>query len=141
EAASRGRADIWGHLGPAAVGAAVVAALVAVSVAAASTTAVRATAAVFALLWIASPEVARFLGAPSARFRRRRLLSPADRETTLRYARLHWAYFEHFVNDTTAWLAPDNVQETPHEAIALRTSPTNMGLQLTACVAAHELGF
>ncbi|NTU85506.1 MAG: glycosyl transferase, partial [Chloroflexales bacterium] len=36
---------------------------------------------------------------------------------------------------------PDNFQETPHPRIADRTSPTNIGLQLLADLAAHDFGY
>ena len=50
--------------------------------------------------------------------------------TALRYARLHWQFFERFVTAETHWLAPDNFQEDPAPVVAMRTSPTNIGLQL-----------
>ena len=39
------------------------------------------------------------------------------------------------------WLAPDNFQEDPEPVVAMRTSPTNIGLQLLATVSAYDLGF
>src|SRR5207237_10903341 len=41
----------------------------------------------------------------------------------------------------TQWLAPDNCQEDPAPVVAMRTSPTNIGLQLLATVSAYDLGF
>ena len=41
----------------------------------------------------------------------------------------------------THWLAPDNFQEDPEPVVAMRTSPTNIGLQLLATVSAYDLGF
>jgi cyclic beta-1,2-glucan synthetase len=58
-----------------------------------------------------------------------------------RYALLHWRYFDRFVGEDTHWLAPDNFQEDPAPVVAMRTSPTNIGLQLLATVSAHDLGF
>ncbi|HET9039358.1 MAG TPA: glucoamylase family protein, partial [Gemmatimonadales bacterium] len=90
-------------------------------------------------LWLASPSVAQALGAP-AQHRDRRL--PAEsRRQALRYALLHWRFFDRFVSAETSWLAPDNFQETPEPVVALRTSPTNIGLQLLATVSAFDLGF
>lgn len=90
-------------------------------------------------LWLAAPFVAYAMSLPFVR--RVAPLSEAAREQALRYARAHWEFFARFVNDETAWLAPDNVQEDPEQVVALRTSPTNIGLQLLATVSAHDLGF
>jgi cyclic beta-1,2-glucan synthetase len=92
-----------------------------------------------ALLWIAAPALARTLNAPPTL--PTRYLSPEAREQAVRYARLHWAYFDHFVSDETNWLAPDNYQDDPTPAVAMRTSPTNIGLQLMAIISAFELRF
>src|SRR5690606_4737287 len=64
-----------------------------------------------------------------------------ERAAALRYARLHWEYFNTFVSEETNWLAPDNFQESPDPEVALRTSPTNIGLQLLSIVSASDLGF
>jgi cellobiose phosphorylase len=90
-------------------------------------------------LWVASPAVAHALSAPAApnRFR----LSPARRLEALRYALLHWRFFDRFVGADTNWLAPDNFQEDPSPVLAMRTSPTNVGLQLLATASAYDLGF
>src|SRR5262249_47667333 len=44
-------------------------------------------------------------------------------------------------SQATHWLAPDNFQEDPEPVVAMRTSPTNIGLQLLATVSAYDLGF
>ncbi|MGH7504683.1 MAG: GH36-type glycosyl hydrolase domain-containing protein, partial [Longimicrobiales bacterium] len=90
-------------------------------------------------LWIASPAIAHTLSAPP--IRRQQVLPAARQREALRYALLHWRYFDRFVTADTNWLAPDNVQEDPAPAIAMRTSPTNIGLQLLATVSAYDLGF
>jgi cyclic beta-1,2-glucan synthetase len=89
-------------------------------------------------LWAAAPLVAHEMSRP----RRRRIapLDVEDRATALEYARAHWAFFARFADASTAWLAPDNVQEDPYRVVAMRTSPTNIGLQLLATVTAHDLG-
>ena len=91
------------------------------------------------LAWIASPAVAYALRVPAVP-RELRLSSSARRQAR-RYALLHWRFFEQFVSAETNWLAPDNFQEEPEPVIAMRTSPTNIGLQLLATVSAWELGF
>ncbi|MEP6762823.1 MAG: glucoamylase family protein [Gemmatimonadaceae bacterium] len=90
-------------------------------------------------LWVASPRIARVLSAPirSTSY----VLSPNAREDALRYARLHWKYFEKFATGDTHWLTPDNYQVDPAPVIAMRTSPTNIGLQLMSTISAYDLGF
>lgn len=92
-----------------------------------------------ATLWLASPAIATALGMPVLPPASR--LSSAQRAEALRYAKLHWEYFARFVTEETHWLVPDNFQENPLPVVAMRTSPTNIGLQLMAIVSAHELGF
>jgi len=91
------------------------------------------------LLWFSSPSLAHALSAPA--IPGEVYLSGSERDTALRYAQLHWQYFEKFVGADTHWLAPDNFQEDPHPIVAMRTSPTNIGLQLLATVTANDLGF
>ncbi|MDH5233591.1 MAG: carbohydrate-binding protein [Gemmatimonadota bacterium] len=89
--------------------------------------------------WVSAPLIAHAMSQPVVR--EVVALDDEQQATTLRYARAHWAFFERFVNAASAWLAPDNFQEDPEPVVALRTSPTNIGLQLLATVSAHDLGF
>jgi cellobiose phosphorylase len=89
--------------------------------------------------WVGAPHVAHALSAPAVR--RVLRLAPEERAQSMRYALLHWRYFERFVNGDTRGLAPDNFQEDPEPVIATRTSPTNIGLQLLSIVSAYDLGF
>src|SRR4051812_41996255 len=91
------------------------------------------------LAWLASPSIAFALSHPSILGEIH--LTDAERQAALRYAKLHWTYFEKFVTEETHWLAPDNFQEDPEPVLALRTSPTNIGLQLLSTVSAMDLGF
>ncbi|HEY8175841.1 MAG TPA: hypothetical protein VIF32_09125, partial [Gemmatimonadaceae bacterium] len=90
-------------------------------------------------LWAASPAIAHALGAPA--MRRQWHMPEQTRVAALRYAQLHWQFYEKFVTEATHWLAPDNFQEDPIPVVAMRTSPTNIGLQLLATVCARDLGF
>jgi len=92
-----------------------------------------------ALAWIAAPAVAPSLSRPPARPDER--LAPEARAKALRYALLHWRYFDRLVGAETNWLAPDNFQAEPEPVVAMRTSPTNVGLQLLSTMSAHDLGF
>lgn len=91
------------------------------------------------LLWAASPGLAHALSAPVPRGPTR--LSAAQRNEALRLALLHWRFFDRFVGAETQWLVPDNFQEDPVPTLAMRTSPTNVGLQLLAIGSARDLGF
>ncbi|WP_252727248.1 GH36-type glycosyl hydrolase domain-containing protein [Paracoccus sp. C2R09] len=93
----------------------------------------------FVLLWLSAPLIARATG---------RALPPATKPLTpdaarhLRLtARRTWNYFETFVTARHSHLPPDNHQETPTPLTAARTSPTNVGLYLLACVAARDFGW
>jgi cyclic beta-1,2-glucan synthetase len=90
-------------------------------------------------VWFGSPAVAQLLSDPATPPELR--LSETERQAALRYAKLHWQYFEHFVSEATQWLAPDNFQEDPDPIVAARTSPTNIGLQLMSIVSAYDLEF
>ncbi|HET6765555.1 MAG TPA: glucoamylase family protein, partial [Longimicrobiaceae bacterium] len=92
-----------------------------------------------AALWAASPWIAHVLSTPAAPGQRP--LAPGQRHEAMRYALLHWRYFERFVTAETSWLVPDNYQEDPAPVVAMRTSPTNVGLHLLAIGSAHDLGF
>ena len=91
------------------------------------------------LAWIASPAIAQALGRPAVL--REHRLSRESRRQVLRYALLHWRFFDRFAGEETQWLAPDNFQEKPEPVVAMRTSPTNIGLQLLATTSAWDLGF
>ncbi len=58
-----------------------------------------------------------------------------------RLARRTWGFFETFVTAADHWLAPDNYQEHPAEALAHRTSPTNIGMALLANLTAYDFGY
>ncbi|MDQ6886648.1 MAG: carbohydrate-binding protein [Gemmatimonadota bacterium] len=89
------------------------------------------------ILWTIAPQLAHRLSLPHRQ--RDRALAPEERDTALRYARLHWDFFDRLVTADTHWLAPDNLQETPEPVMARRTSPTNIGLQLLSLVSAYDL--
>ncbi len=65
----------------------------------------------------------------------------ADDEDFLRNAGLRtWRYFREFDGPENNFLIPDNVHENP-AVVARRTSITNIGLQLTANLAAWDFGY
>jgi cyclic beta-1,2-glucan synthetase len=90
-------------------------------------------------LWFASPFVAWWISRPHVH---REAKLTADQTTFLRkLSRKTWAFFETFVGPEDHWLPPDNFQEHPVDAIAHRTSPTNIGLSLLANLSAYDFGY
>jgi cyclic beta-1,2-glucan synthetase len=56
-------------------------------------------------------------------------------------ARSAWRFFERCVVAGENYLPPDNLQTSPFELVAHRTSPTNMGLYLLSAVCAAKFGW
>ena len=98
-----------------------------------------AVAAPVLVLWLASPAVAWWLSLPLPAARPE--LTVSDTAFLRGVARRTWRFFETFVSDTDHYLPPDNVQEDPPRGVAHRTSPTNIGLALTANLAAYDFGY
>ncbi|MFA5205287.1 MAG: glucoamylase family protein [Lentisphaeria bacterium] len=90
-------------------------------------------------LWLAAPWIAWWISRPLAAATPD--LTAAQTGFLRHTARMTWHYFETFVTAQENWLPPDNFQEAPGPVLALRTSPTNMGLALLANLAARDLGY
>ena len=52
-----------------------------------------------------------------------------------------WKFFKENVSDADNNLPPDNIQLSPYEKVAHRTSPTNIGLYVTSVLSALDFGF
>lgn len=52
-----------------------------------------------------------------------------------------WLYFASFLTEENNYLIPDNLQLNREEKIDLKTSPTDIGMSITAVISANELGF
>ncbi|OFI07442.1 N,N'-diacetylchitobiose phosphorylase [Clostridium acetireducens DSM 10703] len=90
------------------------------------------------LLWAFSPFIAFYI---SKDLHIKRYIKEEDKLMLRKLSRKIWAYFEDFINEDSNWLAPDNYQENPNNGIAHRTSPTNIGMGLTANICAYDLGY
>jgi cyclic beta-1,2-glucan synthetase len=101
---------------------------------------INGAAIAFALLWTVSPAIAAWTSRTHP-LREERTLSLQHARDLRLIARRTWRYFETFVTPAHNALPPDNVQESPHQAIAHRTSPTNIGLYLLSAIAARDLGW
>lgn len=64
-----------------------------------------------------------------------------DTDKLLQIAYATWTYFDTFCNEQTQFLPPDNFQEHPGKILVKNTSPTNIGMGITACINAFDLGF
>jgi len=100
-------------------------------------------------LWYALPFLALWMAGPFAgarlstlrRYKPQRPLAPED-ELMLRItARRTWRYFTDFAGPESAWLPPDNYQISFGNNLAMRTSPTNIGLGLLGALGAHDFGY
>ena len=96
------------------------------------------TVLLLTVLWLLAPRIMTAISRSPTR--ERQPLTGEARATAERYAARHWHFFETFVTAETHWLAPDNFQAEPEPVVAMRTSPTNIGLQLLATVSARDLG-
>lgn len=95
-------------------------------------------ATVLCLLWAGSPVWIWWGSRPSASAQK---LSNQDATYLEGIARDSWRLFERCVVAQENYLPPDNLQSTPFDMVAHRTSPTNMGLYLLSVACAREFGW
>jgi len=89
-------------------------------------------------IWAFAPGYAQLLDRP---VRRAKVPLTAAQQSVMRtLARQIWSYYEHFAGVQDHYLPPDNVQLEANVGVAHRTSPTNIGLLLSAQLAAYDLG-
>ena len=98
-------------------------------------------AAPWLVLWLLSPLLGWLLNLRPAPELRAQPLPATDRRFLRAVARRTWRYFSSFVNAKTSWLPPDNYQVAHQNRLAMRTSPTNIGLWLTSALGAHDSGY
>ena len=68
-------------------------------------------------------------------------LPPPDQAYLDGVARDTWRFFERCVGADDSHLPPDNLQTSPHDMVAHRTSPTNIGLYLLSVACARQFGW
>ena len=96
--------------------------------------------AVVCLLWALSPVWTWWVSRPQ-RPPRADAIAAADRGYLEGVARDTWRLFERCVVAAEHHLPPDNLQVVPHDMVAHRTSPTNIGLYLLSTACAREFGW
>jgi len=92
-------------------------------------------------LWFVSPVIGWLLNQRLQAEQPQSLLRHEDRQFLRTVACRTWRFFSEFVNEGTSWLPPDNYQVSYHHQLALRTSPTNIGLWMVSALAAHDFGY
>jgi cyclic beta-1,2-glucan synthetase len=100
-----------------------------------------ANASPWLFIWFLSPLAAWLLNLSPGGPKHRLTLLPTDTKFLREISRRTWRYFDDFVNADTSWLPPDNYQVSPRNELALRTSPTNIGLWMLSALAAHDFGY
>ncbi len=98
-------------------------------------------AAPWLALWFLSPLLGWLLNLRPVEQQRDCPLPESDRRLLRQIARRTWRYFSAFVGDETSWLPPDNYQVAHQDRLAMRTSPTNIGLWMASALGAHDSGY
>ena len=75
----------------------------------------------------------------STPYRKSRGFNQKEKDFLFKKAKNEFLFFQNCVNENTNYLPPDNIQFAPVEKIAMRTSPTNVGLYLASLVAAKKM--
>ncbi len=88
-------------------------------------------------LWITAPMIAGWLNEPLPKSA---AINSKDRDFLREAALRTWRYFADHLSADQHWLVPDNIQENP-SIVTHHISPTNLGLSLTAHLAAHDFGY
>jgi cyclic beta-1,2-glucan synthetase len=97
-------------------------------------------AGLLCLLWAGAP-LWSWLASRRGLVRAAVACAPEDRAYLQGIARDTWRFFERTVSADDNHLPPDNLQTLPHEMLAHRTSPTNIGLYLLSVACAHRFGW
>jgi len=92
-------------------------------------------------LWFLSPMIGWLLNRRPRAKQPQFLLPEEDRQFLRNVARRTWRYFSDFVNEETSWLPPDNYQVSHQHQLAMRTSPTNIGLWMVSVLSAQHFGY
>jgi len=100
-----------------------------------------AVASPWLALWLLSPLVGLLLNLRLHPGQKQFPLPGRDLRFLRNVARRTWRYFSDFVGDQTSWLPPDNYQVAHQNQLAMRTSPTNIGLWMNSALAANDFGY
>ena len=93
------------------------------------------------VFWFLSPMIGWLLTRRDQEKQPQLKITANDRQFLRNVGRRTWRYFTDFVTEETSWLPPDNYQVAYRDQLALRTSPTNIGLYLVSALNAHNFGY
>ena len=85
------------------------------------------------ILWIIAPIIMCSLSKENKIINKFDSLNETDKKYVLDIAKRTWQFFKDNINEESNFLPPDNYQENRKEVIALRSSPTNIGLRNVSC--------
>jgi cyclic beta-1,2-glucan synthetase len=94
---------------------------------------------IIALAWCLSFMLAYSISRPRNVKNKKKVMF--EEEMLIDIARKIWRYFIVFTTRDNNWLCPDSYQIANREKVALRTSPTNIGLQFLSILSARDFGF
>ena len=97
-------------------------------------------AAALCSLWALAPVFTWWVSRTQPQSKQAALTSTDEAELQA-VARDSWRFFERCVGPQDRHLPPDNLQIDPHDAVAHRTSPTNIGLYLLSTACARQFGW
>ncbi|MGQ0595914.1 GH36-type glycosyl hydrolase domain-containing protein [Aquabacterium sp.] len=97
-------------------------------------------AAALCLAWASSPLCTWWVSRPRP-ISQEQALSTDEAAYLEGIARDTWRYFERCIGTDDQHLPPDNLQTAPHDEVAHRTSPTNIGLYLLSVACARSFGW
>lgn len=98
-------------------------------------------AAPWLALWFFSPLIAWTLNLRSFEQKSEPPLPESDRLLLRQVARRTYHFFSAFIGDNTSWLPPDNYQVAYQNRLAMRTSPTNIGLWMASALGGYDCGY
>ena len=93
------------------------------------------------LLWILSPIIMWKISKENKEENKFERLNEDEKKYILEIGEKTWKFFKENINEKGNFLPPDNYQEERKEKIALRTSPTNIGLGILAVISSYDLGY
>ncbi|MDF1500566.1 MAG: glucoamylase family protein [Anaerolineales bacterium] len=92
-------------------------------------------------LWSITPVIGWMLNRTPESRPRTAALRSSEVRMLRRVARRTWRYFADLVGPDSHWLPPDNYQVSHQNQLAMRTSPTNIGLWMLSALGASDLGY
>jgi len=92
---------------------------------------------IFGILWLSYPIIAIKMSMP---YKQKTGWGSQEQKKLYQYAEKEFSFFKAAVSEKTNFLPPDNIQILPYEKIAMRTSPTNIGMYLMSLISAKDFG-